>query len=97
MPKPKKMLACGTAEQGQHTQPGPRLHISATRGAAHLYRVQMPSLQGKDVFEAFYKKDLAKRLLLGRSASNDAEKVSHVPHMCHPDLPAEQMPWCMHA
>ena len=30
--------------------------------------------QGKDVFEAFYKKDLAKRLLLGRSASNDAEK-----------------------
>ena len=32
-------------------------------------------LQGKDVFEAFYKKDLAKRLLLGRSASNDAEKA----------------------
>ena len=32
-------------------------------------------MQGKDVFEAFYKKDLAKRLLLGRSASNDAEKA----------------------
>ncbi len=31
--------------------------------------------QGKDVFEAFYKKDLAKRLLLGRSASADAEKA----------------------
>lgn len=31
--------------------------------------------QGKDVFEAFYKKDLAKRLLLGRSASMDAEKL----------------------
>ena len=30
--------------------------------------------QGKDVFEAFYKKDLAKRLLLQRSVSNDAEK-----------------------
>lgn len=30
--------------------------------------------QGKDVFEAFYKKDLAKRLLLGKSASIDAEK-----------------------
>lgn len=30
--------------------------------------------QGKDVFEAFYKKDLAKRLLLGKSASTDAEK-----------------------
>lgn len=32
-------------------------------------------LQGKDVFEAFYKKDLARRLLLGRSASIDAEKL----------------------
>lgn len=32
-------------------------------------------MQGKDVFEAFYKKDLAKRLLLGRSASSDAEKA----------------------
>ena len=31
--------------------------------------------QGKDVFEAFYKKDLAKRLLLGKSASTDAEKA----------------------
>ena len=38
----------------------------------------VPSLSsvcaGKDVFEAFYKKDLAKRLLLGKSASFDAEK-----------------------
>jgi cullin-4 len=32
------------------------------------------SLHGKDVFEAFFKKDLAKRLLLGRSASIDLEK-----------------------
>ena len=32
-------------------------------------------VQGKDVFEAFYKKDLAKRLLLGKSASSDAEKI----------------------
>ena len=31
-------------------------------------------ISGKDVFEAFYKKDLAKRLLLGKSASVDAEK-----------------------
>lgn len=31
--------------------------------------------QGKDVFEAFYKKDLAKRLLLNRSVSIDAEKA----------------------
>ena len=29
---------------------------------------------GKDVFEAFYKDDLAKRLLFGKSASIDAEK-----------------------
>eukprot|EP00698_Gefionella_okellyi_P004130 TRINITY_DN13866_c0_g1_i1.p1 TRINITY_DN13866_c0_g1~~TRINITY_DN13866_c0_g1_i1.p1 ORF type:complete len:812 (+),score=199.83 TRINITY_DN13866_c0_g1_i1:196-2436(+) len=32
-------------------------------------------IHGKDVFEAFYKKDLAKRLLLGKSASFDAEKA----------------------
>jgi cullin 4 len=31
-------------------------------------------VQGKDIFEAFYKKDLARRLLMGRSASSDAEK-----------------------
>lgn len=31
-------------------------------------------IHGKDIFEAFYKKDLAKRLLLGKSASVDAEK-----------------------
>ncbi|KAJ4386948.1 hypothetical protein N0V85_007888 [Neurospora sp. IMI 360204] len=31
-------------------------------------------IQGKDIFEAFYKKDLARRLLMGRSASRDAER-----------------------
>jgi cullin 4 len=31
-------------------------------------------INGKDVFEAFYKKDLAKRLLLNKSASSDLEK-----------------------
>ncbi|XP_077746777.1 cullin-4B-like isoform X2 [Canis aureus] len=31
-------------------------------------------INGKDVFKAFYKKDLARRLLLGKSASVDAEK-----------------------
>ncbi|KAI8145398.1 Cullin-domain-containing protein [Fennellomyces sp. T-0311] len=31
-------------------------------------------LQGKDAFEAFYKRFLSKRLLLSRSASNDMEK-----------------------
>uniref|UniRef100_A0A8C2YNQ1 Cullin-4B n=1 Tax=Chinchilla lanigera TaxID=34839 RepID=A0A8C2YNQ1_CHILA len=39
---------------------------------------------GKDVFEAFYKKDLAKRLLVGKSASVDAEKsmLSKLKHEC---------------
>ena len=31
-------------------------------------------VHGKAVFEAFYKRDLARRLLMGRSASSDAEK-----------------------
>ncbi|KAH8910291.1 putative nuclear pore complex subunit Nup192 [Coniochaeta sp. PMI_546] len=31
-------------------------------------------IQGKDVFEAFYKRDLARRLLMSRSASQDAER-----------------------
>jgi cullin-4 len=31
-------------------------------------------LEGKAVFEAFYKKDLARRLLMGRSASSDDER-----------------------
>ncbi|PNY24029.1 Serine/threonine-protein kinase TEL1 [Tolypocladium capitatum] len=31
-------------------------------------------IEGKDAFEAFYKKDLARRLLVGRSASQDAER-----------------------
>ncbi|NXW27403.1 CUL4B protein, partial [Phaetusa simplex] len=45
-------------------------------------------IYGKDVFEAFYKKDLAKRLLVGKSASVDAEKsmlskLKHVlPEIC---------------
>jgi cullin-4 len=40
-------------------------------------------IQGKDTFEAFYKKDLARRLLLNRSVSIDAEK------MCISKLKAE--------
>jgi len=39
-----------------------------------LYGIALRHIQGKDVFEAFYKKDLAKRLLLSKSASVDAEK-----------------------
>ena len=43
-----------------------RRHSDLSTTALHL--------QGKDVFEAFFKKDLAKRLLLGKSSSTDAEK-----------------------
>ncbi len=32
-------------------------------------------IHGKDVFEAFYKKDLARRLLLGKSSSTEMEKA----------------------
>lgn len=38
--------------------------------AVELFRF----IEGKDVFEAFYKQDLARRLLMGRSASADAER-----------------------
>ena len=44
--------------------------ITVQCGVIHSF----PHCPGKDVFEAFYKKDLAKRLLLGKSASFDAEK-----------------------
>lgn len=43
---------------------------SSLDGALTIFR----HVHGKDVFEAFYKKDLAKRLLLGKSASIDSEK-----------------------
>ena len=37
--------------------------------------VTLRLIHGQDVFEAFYKKDLAKRLLVGKSASVDSEKA----------------------
>lgn len=43
-------------------------------GPGLLFKNTFLSSTGKDVFEAFYKKDLAKRLLVGKSASVDAEK-----------------------
>jgi cullin-4 len=48
-------------------------------------------VHGKDVFEAFYKKDLAKRLLLAKSASADAErsmlaKLKNGSHLLYVDL-----------
>uniref|UniRef100_A0A3B5MRM9 Cullin 4B n=1 Tax=Xiphophorus couchianus TaxID=32473 RepID=A0A3B5MRM9_9TELE len=50
-------------------------------------------IYGKDVFEAFYKKDLAKRLLVGKSASVDAEKsmLSKLKHGHAFELPLCQL------
>ena len=50
------------------------LAFSPAMACPHLAAIQY-MVQGKDVFEAFYKKDLAKRLLLGKSSSTDAEKT----------------------
>lgn len=45
-------------------------------------------IDGKDVFEAFYNKDLAKRLLYDKSASLDLEKsmISKLKHECGPQF-----------
>ncbi|CAG8782449.1 12692_t:CDS:10, partial [Racocetra persica] len=45
-------------------------------------------IQGKDIFEAFYKRDLAKRLLLNKSASFDYEKsmLSKLRKECGPQF-----------
>ena len=45
-------------------------------------------MQGKDVFEAFYKRILSRRLLMGRSASMDAEKlcISKIKAECGPQF-----------
>ena len=47
-----------------------------------------PCAQGKDVFEAFYKRILSRRLLMGRSASMDAEKlcISKIKAECGPQF-----------
>ncbi|CAG9461420.1 unnamed protein product [Pedinophyceae sp. YPF-701] len=58
------LLRSGAKGAGSEERVEEELH-----GALALFRL----IQGKDVFEAFYKRDLARRLLLGRSASQDAE------------------------
>lgn len=51
---------------------------SASRKVRSLAPPANPTLMalppGKDIFEAYYKRDLAKRLLLNKSASFDAER-----------------------
>lgn len=61
----------------RHLQSGSRNSTSDTEFDALFEKVMsiFRSLSSKDVFEAFYRKDLAKRLLLSKSASIDAERV----------------------
>ncbi len=48
--------------------------LSGSSAIQHIAFLFLRFIHGKDVFEAFYKKDLAKRLLVGKSASVDSEK-----------------------
>jgi cullin-4 len=60
-----------------------------TRAETHqCLLLQHRFLQGKDVFEAFYKRILSRRLLMGRSASMDAEKlcISKIKAECGPQF-----------
>jgi len=72
-PTPAGMQAPAQGILAGATTPGgdPSTTEARLEAALLLFR----HLQGKDVFEAFYKKDLAKRLLLGRSASGEAERA----------------------
>jgi cullin 4 len=72
-----RSLASDDAESGEAEKPGQisigdedvELDRQLEQGV-ELFRF----IEGKDVFEAFYKKDLARRLLMSRSASQDAER-----------------------
>jgi cullin-4 len=57
---------------------------SALNKVMQLFRY----INGKDVFEAFYKKDLAKRLLLNKTASQDLERsmISRLKTECGADF-----------
>ena len=69
--KPAEMMAKYIDELLKHVKGLSEEQIDAK---LQLCLVLFRFIQGKDVFEAFYSKDLAKRLLLGKSASVDAEK-----------------------
>ncbi|GJW90596.1 reverse transcriptase domain-containing protein, partial [Tanacetum coccineum] len=66
----KKLLPCHVQDQP------PELigKLSDEKLHARNKGTSEEELEGKDVFEAFYKKDLAKRLLLGKIPSIDVEK-----------------------
>lgn len=72
----------------------PAHHSTPTSGDLNVDVLASPVLpfpaptQGKDVFEAFYKRILSRRLLMGRSASMDAEKlcISKIKAECGPQF-----------
>jgi len=63
----------GLLRGGSGSGPGVKLAPAEIDEALDQSIVLFRFLSGKDVFEAFFKRDLARRLLLARSASADAE------------------------
>ena len=76
--RPKFFRAKHSASaEGENCTYGPTLLLSILHNFLKLISIPLffsRFIHGKDVFEAFYKKDLAKRLLVGKSASVDSEK-----------------------
>ena len=76
--RPKFFRAKPSASaEGENCTYGPTLLLSILHNFLKLISIPLffsRFIHGKDVFEAFYKKDLAKRLLVGKSASVDSEK-----------------------
>ena len=72
----------------------PPVRSCAEGAAAKCRGMDGAGAQGKDVFEAFYKRDLAKRLLMGRSSSADAEKlmIGKLKVCCHSSQHVLQLP-----
>lgn len=65
-----ELAAVAAAAAAAAAGPSPTESEATAAECVWLFRC----LRAKDVFEAFFRKDLAKRLLLGRAASDDAER-----------------------
>lgn len=69
-------LRCAAKFVDSYLKAGERtVSESDVEGVLDRVMVLFRAVHGKDTFEAFYKKDLSKRLLLGKSASVDMEKI----------------------
>lgn len=77
-----------TSNKANSSQGGKALSSSSSSSSNDQFQESILSLfrhvHSKDVFEAFYKRDLAKRLLLNRSVSTDSERqfVSRLKSEC---------------